>query len=92
MGISNGFRETITPREYELHQWEVDMFEKQAAHAVQLKELDIQAAKLEAKISSWFKVPLYLLMLPVRVLLVIPLCIYAARKHEVPEALWALFR
>ena len=84
--------ENITPREYEEHQWEVDMFDKQAAHAIKMKELDIQASKLEAKISSWFKVPLYLLMLPVRVLLVIPLCIYAAKKEAVPEALWALFR
>lgn len=86
------FREEITPREIVSHEWEVEMFDKQAEHAVRIKELDIQAAKLEARISSWFRIPLYIFSLPVKLLAIIPLCIYAVRRTEVPQELWNLLK
>ena len=82
----------ISSREITEHDWEVDMFERQAAHSIKIKELDIEAAKLEARVSAWFRLPLYLLKLPVLLLCIIPLTVYAARKQEVPEQLWALLR
>ena len=82
----------ITSREFTEHEWDVDMFERQAKHAINIKELDIQAAKLEAKITSWFRIPIYIISLPVKVLALIPLVVYAARSKEVPEQLWQLLR
>lgn len=92
MAIGNNFREQLTPREYELYNQQKEMFELQAAHNVQIKQLDIEAAKLEAKITSWFKIPLAIIRLPLFILLVIPLSIYAGRKQEVPAELWRLLK
>lgn len=85
-------RETLTPREYEEMAFQREMTEKAQIHAIQIKELDNEAAKLEAKITSWFKLPLTLLKLPLYLLLVIPLSIYAARKQEVPAEYWRILK
>ena len=90
MAIGNSFREQITPREYDTWQHEKEMTEKAYEFQLRIKELDIEAAKLEAKVTSWFKLPLTLLKLPLYLLLVIPLSIYAARKQDVPPDLWKL--
>lgn len=76
---------TLTPREYELQQYEKQMLELQMAHTIQVKQLEIELQKLEAKWSAWIKLPMVLLTLPVRILFVIPLSIYAITKQEVPE-------
>lgn len=92
MAILPNQREQLTPREYELYNQQKEMFELQTAHAERIKRLDIEAAKLEAKITSWFKIPLSIIKLPLFILLVIPLSIYAARKEAVPEQLWRLLK
>lgn len=78
----------ISPREYELFHQEKEMWELSANHAKEMKLLDIQLQRLEAKWASWIKLPLVVITLPVRILFVIPLSIYAIRKQEVPEAFW----
>lgn len=82
----------MTSRDYTQHEWEVQEFEMQAKHQIQLKQLDIQASKLEAKITSWFRLPLTVITLPVRILFIIPLSIYAAKGKEVPEEFWRFLR
>ena len=92
MALGNNFRDEITQRQFTEHEWEVDMFERQANLQLKLKELDIEASKLEAKIVSWFRIPLVLITLPVRILFVIPFCIYVAKGKDIPEQFWALLR
>lgn len=92
MALGLNQRNELTAREYELYNQQKEMFELQTAHAERIKRLDIEAAKLEAKITSWFKIPLTLLKLPLFILLVIPLSIYAGRKQEVPAELWRLLK
>ena len=82
----------LSPREWATMNYDKEMYELQADHAVKIKELDIQASKLEAKITSWFKIPLAILKLPLYVLMVIPLTVYAVRGQEVPEQMWTLLR
>lgn len=79
---------TLTPREVQTQQYDKEILERQMAHAVQMKQLEIEVQKLEAKWSSWIKLPLVLITLPVRILMVIPLTVYALKKQEVPEAYW----
>lgn len=83
---------TLTPREYETMNYEKEMWEKQAAHAIEIKKLDIEASKLEAKITAWFKIPLAILRLPLYILFVIPLSIYAITKQPIPEEYWHLLK
>lgn len=82
----------LTPREIQLQQYEREMLELQMAHAKDLKLLEIEILRLEAKWASWIKLPLVLITLPVRVLFVIPLSIYAATKQEVPEFYQRFFK
>lgn len=84
--------EQMTSREFTEHEWEKEMFELQATHAVKIKELDIQAAKLKAKITSWFRIPIYIISLPVRILFIVPFCIYVIRGQEIPQEFWELIR
>ncbi len=81
-----------TSREYTLHEWEVDMFNRQAAHQQKLTELEIEKQKLDAKFNALLRLPFVIITLPVRILFLIPLCIYAVKHKEVPEELWNLLR
>lgn len=92
MALGLNQRDTITPREYEVWNHEKEMTEKAYEFQLQVKRLDIEAAKLEAKITSWFKIPVTLIKLPLYILLVIPLSIYAARKEQVPPEYWRLLK
>lgn len=85
-------RENMTPRESQQFAWDKEMFEKQAEHAIRIKELEIEATKLESKIVAWFKLPLYVLRLPVSVFLVLVLGIYAIRGIEPPKELVELIK
>lgn len=40
----------MSPREHLQHEWDLDMFQKQAAHATGLKQMEIEARKLELKL------------------------------------------
>lgn len=86
------YPEELTPREWAEFNNQKEMWELQAAHEIQVKKLEIEVQKLEARWSVWLKIPLVILSLPVRVLLIIPLSIYAAKKQEVPQEIWKLLR
>lgn len=86
------YPEELTPREWAEWNNQKEMWELQAAHEIQVKKLEIEVQKLEARWSVWLKIPLVILSLPVRVLLIIPLSIYAAKKQEVPQEIWKLLR
>lgn len=77
--------EQITPREYSTWEHEKEMWTLQADHQARMKDKDIELQKLEAKWGSWLRVPLVIITLPVRVLFVIPLTVYAVTHQEVPE-------
>lgn len=83
MAIQNS--SVLTPREYELMNHEKQQLELQMNHAVHMKNLDIEQQKLEAKWTAWLRLPYVLLTLPVRVLFVIPLTVYAITHQEIPE-------
>lgn len=84
--------EELSPREWAEYNNQKEMWQLGAEHAKEMKQLDIEATKLETKWSSWMKIPITIIKLPLFILLVIPLSIYAARKQEVPEAYWRLLR
>lgn len=79
------FNTEMTLRDREAHEWEMEVLGAQMDHAKQMKLLEIEVLKTEARIVSWFKIPLVIITLPVRVLLVVPLSIYAITHQEVPE-------
>lgn len=82
----------MSAREFEQHQWDVEEFEKQAAHQIALKQLDIQATKLEAKITSWFHVPIMIIKLPVLILFGVAFICAQFTKKDLPAEFWQFLR
>lgn len=85
-------RETLTPREYELYNQRKEFFELQAQHDLAVKEKDLELMRLEAKWSSWIKIPLTIVKLPVLLLFGIAQIVAVARKYELPEAYWRFIK
>ena len=82
----------ISPAEFERHQWDVETFDKQLEQQRFLKEREVELAKLDTKWASWLRIPLVIITLPIRILFVIPLTVYAATKQEVPEFYQRFFK
>lgn len=84
--------ESLTPREYEEYQQSKEMWELGAAHAKEMKQLDIELAKLEAKWSSWLRIPKYIILMPVYFVFGIAYIVAQKYDKELPEQYWKLFK
>lgn len=82
----------MNAREFTQHEWDVEEFKLQAELTVHVKELDIQAAKLEATITSWFHIPIMIIKLPVLVLFGIAFICAQFTKKDLPSEFWAFLR
>lgn len=80
----------LSPREWAIHNNEKEVLEMQMAHAKAMKELELEVLLVEARFNSWFKIPLLIILLPIKLLLVIPVLVYAIRGKDSPERLWKL--
>lgn len=78
----------LTRREVQLQEFEKEMFDKQANHAVDMKKLNLEVAKIEARWSSWLKIPITIVKLPVFIVLGIGFCIAVAKNKELPDKFW----
>lgn len=96
--VQNG---EITPRESLLHEWEKEIFEKQAAHEITMKQLEleikrednrakIELKRLEAKWASWLKLPSMVIKLPLYPILGIAYCVAIVKKRDPPKSFWDL--
>jgi len=78
----------LTPREYEQYNQQKEMWELQRAHAVEMKQLEIEVMKLEAKWRAWLKLPVVIITLPIRFLFGIAYIVAVARKTELGDNFW----
>lgn len=90
MAIVN--RETLTPREYEEMNYQKEILEKQQQHAIRMKELEIEVEKVGARFNSWFKLPVELLRLPVRILFGLAFIVAVARNRDDLDDFWDVLR
>lgn len=82
-----------TPREFDAMNHEKEMSELNYAHIQRLKQMELEAAKLEAKWASWIKLPKTLLLLPVYCLMAIGYIVSSFREDNEPgQNFWDLFR
>lgn len=84
--------EELSPREWAEYNNQKVMIELQMAHAKEMKVLELEVTRLEAKWSSWLKLPVTIIKLPVYVLFGIAFCIAQITKQEMPEQFWRLLR
>ena len=85
-------REELTPREHDIYLQEREAFERQSQHAIKIKELELEATKLNSKISAWFRLPLTIIKLPVYGLVGLAVVVYAIRGIEPPQVVIDLLR
>jgi len=84
--------ESITQREVQEYEWQKEMFDKNAELKIKLKELEIKHLMVESKITSWFKIPVTIVKLPVYMLFGVGYCINAIRKIEPSENFWKFIK
>lgn len=82
--------EQFTPREAETMRYEAERADKEMAFGMEMKKLDIEVQKIEAKWSVLLKIPIIIVKLPLLILLGIGYIIHAIRKIEPSENFWKL--
>jgi hypothetical protein len=82
----------ITPREQMEMDYQREMTDKHLKHEIELKAMQLESEKISSKWTVVFKLPLALIKLPVQILIVIPLTVYAVRGIEPPESLTSFIK
>lgn len=82
----------LSKREYEEWQHEREVWEATAAHQIALKQLDLDLARLEAKWSSWLRIPLTIIKLPVYLLFGVAFIMSVIVKYDLPEDFWRFLK
>lgn len=72
--------------------YEREMFDKQTAFQLEVKKLELEVAKIEAKWASWLKLPSQIIKLPLYILLGIAYIVSMITKKEVPKEFWNLLK
>ena len=81
-------RSEFTPRELEEMRRAKEEADANRAHAIRLKEMELEAKKIDLKWSQIFKIPLALILLPVKIVCSFALLVAYARKHEPSASFW----
>lgn len=93
----------LSPRESVLMEHESEQTRLAREHSIKMKELEIELArenhkatlelkKLEAKWSSWLRIPLVIIKLPVYLILAVGYSFDALRGNEPSKEFWKLLK
>lgn len=86
--IERDNRAVMTPKEREEFEQEKTVAEMQTELTLKLKEMELEIAKIETRWSVLLKLPLAIVLLPVRLLLAVAYIVAVARKHEPADNFW----
>lgn len=92
--------DTLTPREHMMLEAEKDEARLAREHAVTMKQLELALAKekyqasielkrLEAKWSSWLRIPIIIIKLPISLVLAVGYIFAVFRKQEPSKSFWS---
>lgn len=82
----------MTPRETMEHEWRVEEQRILQEHAVTMKRLELETAKLDIKWATWLKIPMAIVKLPVYMIMAFGYVVAMARGKEVPDKFWDYLR
>jgi hypothetical protein len=82
----------MTPREREEHAQSMEIAKTQADYQLEYKRLDIEVKKIEARWSSWLRLPAMLIWLPIRFIMAFAIPISVITKKELSDKYWEFMR
>lgn len=83
----------LTPREFAIQAHEKEMYELQVQHEQTIKRMELEITRLDTKWSSWLRIPITLIKLPVYCLLAVGYIVTAFRDDNEPSVpFWDLMR
>lgn len=80
--------DTLTPREIEEFRNEKELAELQAQYQLRFKTLELEIKKTEMKFSQLYRLPILILLLPVRLLFGLAYIVHVIRKSEPSDKFW----
>lgn len=90
--LRNPANSELTMREREIFNQEKEMAQLQVEYNLKAKELELEVAKIEARWSSLFQVPILIIKLPVFILFGIAYICSIFTKTELPDDFWRFLK
>lgn len=85
-------RETLTAREREELNWEKEAARLQIDHAEKMKAIEYEVRRLEVKWTQVFRLPMMVVLLPVKLVMSLAIPISVITKKDLPAAYWEFMR
>jgi len=82
----------LTPREIEEFNQEMQIAKKQADYGLKVKELELQIKKIETNWTQVFRIPLAIILLPVKFIMAFAIITSLITKKDLPKDFWELLR
>lgn len=82
----------LTPREAEMMRYDKEQAEAQMAYGLKMKELDIEAQKLDIKLVNLFRIPIIIIKLPIYIILAIAYVVHVITGKEPSDNFWSLLK
>lgn len=82
----------LTAREREEFEQEKELATLQAEYQLKYKAIDFELKKLEARWTSWLRLPALIILLPVKFIMAFAIPISVITKKDLPEAYWQFMK
>lgn len=78
----------ITAAESTRHSWDEEAARLAREHDLRVRQLELEVYKLEARWSTWLKIPATIIKLPVYFVMAFGYIVAVLRKHDPGEKFW----
>jgi hypothetical protein len=86
------YRDEMTPREREEFEQQKEIAILQGDYQVRYRQMDVEVRKLEARWSSWLRLPMAIVLLPIKFVLAFAIPISVITKKDLPDKFWEFMR
>lgn len=92
MAILKETNPELTPREQAELSWEKEAAHLQVDHAEKVSQLNLEIRKLEVKWQQLWRIPLAVVLLPVKLVAALAVPISVVTKKDLPKEFWEFIR
>lgn len=92
MPIRQETRTKLTPREQEELAWEKEQAHLSADYGLKIAEMQVELQKVQSHWTQVFRLPLAVILLPVKLVMALAIPISAVSKKELPKEFWEFMK